>query len=299
MTRTASTIQCRLRAPGLPDLWVGGQAGRGRIPLVLTDDGIDGWWSAPSAKTSLTELQSGDGAHTPADEDIVYSARTIIINYAVLGDRHTQNEARDAIGMFMGRAGVTLTVYDAGTARQATGYVTPAWSGTWVEAADTGSITIVCADPLKYDATPTMGVLEPGTATVLGGLTYPADYPVDYHENRSSGGSWTATLVNHGNHAAYPTLGFTLAAGHSGTVGIKWDDGLGGAGRVACSPPPGSTTPIIADTRHGTASYAGLDMTPSFTARQWPTIPPGQTLTLTYEGAAGGRVTYETRGTYI
>jgi hypothetical protein len=293
------SLWCELSAPDVPPLVIGDPSDEGTGSLRLTSDGIAGWWSAPAAKTSLTEMQADDGAHAVGDALVLYSSRTVTLTFAALGDRSQLLAARDRIGMFMGRARVRLTVHEGSDARYVTGYVTPAWSDVWTRGADTCTLTVVCPDPLKYSVDVSQGELEPGGAYSGGGLPYPAAYPVDYRETLAAGATMRATLRNRGNHRAYPRLLFSLPNGSGGSVGVRWSSGDGSTGLVSCRPPAHGSQPIDVDTRRGTATYGGLDVTSGFESRQWPSIPPGSTLSLVYEGAAGGAVGWQTQDTYI
>lgn len=51
---------------------------------IITSDEIDGLDSTPTAKVSLTERQTANGAHDVTDGEVVYSARTVTIPFAIL-----------------------------------------------------------------------------------------------------------------------------------------------------------------------------------------------------------------------
>ena len=66
-----------LSATGVPDAVIDGSAdARG---MILR--GLSGWLGTPAAKVDLTERLVGDGAHDVQDAQVLYSARTVTIEY--------------------------------------------------------------------------------------------------------------------------------------------------------------------------------------------------------------------------
>ena len=44
--------------------------------FYLTDEGIEGWFSNPTAKVSSSERTTGDGSHRVVDSGVLYNCRT-------------------------------------------------------------------------------------------------------------------------------------------------------------------------------------------------------------------------------
>lgn len=45
--------------------------------FYITDEGIEGWFSNPTAKVSSSERTTGDGSHRVVDSGVLYNSRTV------------------------------------------------------------------------------------------------------------------------------------------------------------------------------------------------------------------------------
>ena len=117
-----------------------------------TSGGIEGWYSTPEAKWSLTEKTAGHGAYALyEDDEVLYSARTVTLHvWAEGGSRREVVENKLAL---LGCAGqeVELQVSDGGYRTHVNGYATVEdAAGTLSDRRDEMTITIECPDPYRY-----------------------------------------------------------------------------------------------------------------------------------------------------
>ena len=279
--------------------WAGGEVFlRGRSPseygLFVNGDGVEGWDSSPETKVSLFERQAGDGAHAVDDRMVLYSARTVTVNF------HAHGSSRDEVTrMFRDVAkachrNVRVRVVDGSQDTFVTGYVRPdieaRWDGNW----GTGSMTVVCPDPRRYSTGERRADLLP-LSSGSGGLFYGEGldglvYPLDYGEQGAASMN-VATCHNGGTSTAYPTIychgefpdGVSI---HCGELLLEYERPVGGV-------------PLVVDCLSGTASVGGTDVTRGLTSRGFPTIPPGSSVTMTLQSRGTGFVTVSWRDTYI
>lgn len=49
--------------------------------LCIAKGSIEGWWSTPTPKVTVTSRGQGDGGHDIAEEDISYASRTVTLHW--------------------------------------------------------------------------------------------------------------------------------------------------------------------------------------------------------------------------
>lgn len=318
-----------LSAPGAQDAVIDGSASaRG---MILR--GLSGWLGSPSAKTDLTERLVGDGAHDVQDAQILYSARTVTIEYRLLADTaHDRNQVLDMqadLRTFLHRT-VRVRVQDDAHDLYCEGYVDrvdteqAAQNMNWQYL--TGQIVIVCPRPellssLERGCQLQCASLETGS----GGLSYnPQDdflaasgegepnnsvnvlfgtlegdegihYPLTYYlDDDETAASNTGVVTNAGSSRAYPV--FRVHGPMPDGVDLEFP----GTGlRLQCSLPVYAGSALILDSRTRTASVNGVDVSETLISRGFPTIPPQGGLSLLLRTVGGGWVDVESHDTYI
>lgn len=279
--------------------WDGGEVYlRGDRPgdrgLFVSGDGIEGWDSSPDAKVDMTEMQTGDGAHAVAERDVLYSARTVTVNIHGHGvDRAEVVDLMRSVNAACHRL-VRLRVRDADDDTFCVGYVQPGFEPVWDEVICTGAIDVVCPDPRRLSTEAHRAQMFPTSAT-QGGLSYgPSGAGLVYPHNY---GDFTgtlqnvATLVNAGTSDAYPVI--TVTGPVDGGLRIDW-----GGGSVAYSAAVAGV-PLVLDSLTRTASVGGLDTSRHLTARGFPVVPAGGSVTLSAQMRGRGWATVEWHDTYI
>jgi hypothetical protein len=266
-----------------------------RDGLIVTEEGIEGWFSAPELKVQTTERASGNGAHDVSPLDILYASRVVTLHFDAIGSGRDQVLAlADNVSRSAGLP-VRLRVVDASSDTFVTGYVRPAYDVGWSEEYTAGSINIVCPRPerLSWDAQ-SVQLMAPSVSA--GGLSYGPGgkglvYPLDY--GAASADQSQVLLRNAGTSRAYPVL--TASGDWPDGVLLMWGGGesLEWRGRVW----PG--VPLVLDCRSRTASMGGVDVSRGLTRRGFPRIEPGSDILLRCLSAGGGWVDVETRDTYI
>lgn len=136
-------------------------------------DAIEGLWSSPASKVSLTERETANGASPISDGETLYAARTVTIPFAIQSNyNHTDLiRARLLLGRLIGWHDVRMDVNDDGDETVLYGYIEAKYSDIPYDHADTGTITLVCPDPRrvsKHESTVTMNT----SSKSLGGLSF-------------------------------------------------------------------------------------------------------------------------------
>lgn len=265
----------------------------GSTGMIITRDKLAGLWDSPALKTQLTERQTGDGAHTPGD--ILYSARTVTIPFALIpGQEETVLMWRNRINSLLHHT-ITLKIDDNGEHTQLQGHISVNYSGVRRDQYDTGTITLTCPDPRRVSQQaqaitlwPTRGLT--GGVIYQTGLTYPVSYGQAATDQRNIG-----TLTNNGNSPASPILAiYGMAEGAQ----VNWVDPANKTHTISYDGWTG-VNPAIIDCHDRTARILTTDETPHLTTRDFPIIPPGETIRLELVSAGSGYATALSRDTYM
>lgn len=264
-----------------------------RMGLFVTSDGIDGWSSSPTDKVSMTEMQTGDGSHPITDKDVLYSSRTVTVNFRAHGsNRDEVLELINSIAQACHRM-VRIRVIDGSSDTYCIGYTSHSIDAEWDEHWGIGSINVVCPDPRRL-STETHRVQLFPVAGVSGGLSYDEGdglvYPLDYGSSAETLQN-VGTLTNEGSSPAYPVI--IVTGPIEGGVRLDWD-----GSSVAYSQPV-SGVPLTLDSLTRTASIEGLDVSRNLTSRGFPVVPAGGSLSVNLQAYGTGWATIEWHDTYI
>lgn len=289
------------RSPSFAELSRDGETlrihGHGTPGLCLTDGQIDGWWSTPDPKWSLTERQSADGAHAVMDEMALYSARTVTFDVvAIAADRAGVKELRDGV-LSMAHGLARLRVVDESEDTFCDGLLSVKADPKWLDASAKMTLALTCPDPRRLATAAESAVMLPASASLTAGLSYGEGgrglaYPLSYGEGALDARN-VCCVTNHGTSTAWPVLRVSrgmsdvevraTCAGASSTLAL--------AGTC--------TTEVTIDCRARTAETAQTDVTRRLTGAGALAVPPGQTMRLTLATPGNGSVTVELRDTYI
>lgn len=264
--------------------------------LYVTASGVEGWYGTPDLKVSFTERGQGDGAHDVPESDAIYSARTVTIHYGCAGvDR------RDALDMLMSvqwfaHRQVRVRVVDGGYDTYCDGYVSsvvqPEWESdcSWDD-----TLTVVCARPERLSWAAHRFQLLP-TSDGNGGLSYGESrtglaYPLTYGKAAADARN-TGLLVNTGSSRAYPV--FTVNGPFPNGVELQFSSGSA----IRLDRPVGAV-PVVLDSRLGTATLGGQDVSRSLAKRGFPTVAPMSSVTVSLQSAGTGYVDCLVHDTYM
>lgn len=266
----------------------------GDFGLFVSGDGIEGWDSSPDAKVEMTEMQTGDGAHAVAEKDVLYSARTVTVNFNAHGETRAETTRQLREISAACHHLVRIRVVDADSDTYCVGYVQPGVDATWWSQWATGAITVVCPDPRRLSTEAHRVQLLPTSKSPGGlfygdsggGLAYDLTYgtaPEDAHN--------VGTLVNEGTSTAYPVITVT---GHVyGPLSFSHDGGT-----LTYSQPVGNV-PLSLDSLSRTASVGGTDASRGLSLRSFPTVPPGGSVSIAALMTGTGWATVEWHDTYV
>lgn len=261
--------------------------------LYVSSDGIEGWYSTPDAKVSMTEMQTGDGAHAVEEQAILYSARTVTLHWAAVGGSRDEALAGDLALLSSAHRLVRLRVVDASSDTYATGYTQVSADAGVATSAMTGAVTIVCADPRRYSTQAHRMQLGTSSETP-GGLYYGSGeglvYDIGYGGTPETLQNY-GTLANNGTSASYPVI--TATGQIDAGMRLDWE-----GGSVAYSQPVGYV-PVVFDSLTRTANVAGLDVSRNLTSRAFPEVPANGSISLSLQAAGTGWVNVEWHDTYI
>lgn len=261
--------------------------------LCIASGGIEGWYSTPDAKVSMTEMQTGDGAHAVQESSILYGARTVTVNWAAFGIDRESALAGDLALLSTAHRLVRLRVVDGSSDTFVVGYAQVGADAAVASNGMTGTLTVVCPDPRRYSTALHRIQLTP-SMTMSGGLSYGdgsgLSYPLSYGESDAEVEN-VGTVANAGTSPAYPVI--TVNGPIAGGLRLDWD-----GGSVAYSQPVGAV-PLVLDSLTRTASVGGVDASRNLASRAFPSIAPGGSTRLAFQASGSGWATVEWRDTYI
>ena len=136
-------------------------------------DAIEGLWSSPASKVSLTERETANGASPISDGETLYAARTVAIPFAIQSNyNHTDLiRARTLLGRLLGWHDVRMDINDDGDETVLYGYIEAKYSDIPYDHTDAGVITVVCPDPRRASKRASTVTLNTSSSS-LGGLSY-------------------------------------------------------------------------------------------------------------------------------
>lgn len=256
---------------------------------------IKGWWSTPDAKVSMTARESGDGSHDVEGRSVLYASRTVTIGCVAHGRNRTEVEHQVESLLSMVHGLVRLRVVDARSDTWVDGYVTVSSDVDKVTMGNQSmSVTVTCPRPERLSTDPCVGLMTPGGDSGLGLVfdsTGVLGLPVSF--GAVSEATNACTVTNSGTSAASPLI----------EVSGDMPDGVTitdvATGRQLAYGQPVRWQPLVLDCRSRTASVAGVDVTRGLTARQWPTVPAGGSLSLAVSSGGTGTVKVTCHDTYI
>ena len=263
--------------------------------LCCTFDGIEGWYSAPDAKVTQTEQQTGNGAYDVPSSDVLYAARTVVIHLIALDEtRAGVVYAMDKLGAMHGKL-VTIRVVDARFDTYIDhAYIDVKWGSNRYETASVGTLTIVCPRPMRLSSQQITATMVPTTGNG-GGMVFDSGvlhWPISF----GSGAVRSNNVCTINNSGTFMSDVIITASGNmpSGLTITNVSDGtqLAYSGIV-------SSVPLVLDSRTHTATIGGVDVSRNLTQRHFPTIPAGGSITLTLITSGTGSVTATTHDTYI
>lgn len=286
----------------------------------ITSAGVSGLYGTPTSKTTVTERQTGNGAHNVTDAEVLYSARTVTIPFAIVATTGgALDSMRDRFGLLAGHVD-RLTVHDRGDESFLTGFLTIVWSGQKHNNFDTGTITLTCADPIRYSvAADSLTLLPTSTIGYSGGsglglyygkggigLYYPIRYGAPDQEKPSKGGTGSTpvtpatqqnvgVLYNHGDTTSWPTI--TMQGQWQGAR-FDWSASDHTYGTLAWKGQV-SSVPAIFDCKSHTVSVNGVDDSSKLTFRSFPHVPPSGSCRIVLVSGGRGAVTVSCHDTWI
>lgn len=266
--------------------------------LCIAKGSIEGWWSTPTPKVTVTSRGQGDGGHDIVEEDISYASRTVTLHWnANASDRQSLLALTNRVRRLAHRH-VRMRVVDGGEDTCCEqGYISVTQAADYRAGSIADStITIVFERPERLSSQPQKVQIWPQADSGNGGLRYgdkaaglqyPIQYGVEVSDSRNA-----CVLRNDGTSRAYPI--FQVTGPFPNGVMIAFADGSS----IAYSQPVG-VTPLTFDSRSNSATIGGVDVSRGLTARGFPVIEPGGSLGVTLQSSGSGWVTCVTHDTYM
>nr|DAN07357.1 MAG TPA: distal tail protein [Caudoviricetes sp.] len=245
--------------------------------FYITDEGIEGWFSNPTAKVSASERTTGDGTHKVLESGVLYNSRTVTFSTYVLGeDRTTVVDGIKRL-LYFSKKIIRIYVYDAEDCTYCDGYakfdVDKSWDMNYAKV----SVTVVCQDPVRLSKSVSRGYMEP-SPDPAGGLQFKNSvliYPLQW--GKQSVVNNTCSTYNHGTIVSYPVItvsgdfptGFSITNQQTGE-------------KLSYSEPVNWGSPVIMYCSTRTASSSGVDVTRNLSERSFPSVQPGGDLSLSF-----------------
>ena len=271
--------------------------------LIVNGDHIDGWDSAPDAKVSTTERQTGSGAHDITANEIRYQSRVLTVGVTAFGRNRDETLAAmrslDALEQRL----VSMRVVDASSDTFCEGgYAHVAWDKTYFVRSCAGTLTVTFTRPERLSTTPCTGTMVPATGDG-GGLVFDAvasgsdtlrvlHWPLSFGAGALRSGN-VCTLHNAGTIPADVVI--TAAGDMPGGIAVTDTS----TGRQLAYGQAVTWSGLTMDSRTRTATVQGVDVSRSLTARGFPTVPAGGSITLSLQASGTGTVQAVCRDTYI
>jgi len=264
--------------------------------------GIEGWESAPDLKTDSTERQTGDGTHDVSVSEIRYSSRTLTCHLVCRGASRADVMARVLALKALCHRRVRVRVVDGGLDRWCDGRCRPESVATWSGRTCAVTLTVVCDRPALLSTTPSIGTMVPATGDG-GGLVFDAvasgsdtlrvlHWPLSFGAGALRSGN-VCTLHNSGTIPADVVI--TAAGDMPGGIAVTDTS----TGRQLAYGQEVTWSGLTMDSRTRTATVQGVDVSRSLTARGFPTVPAGGSITLSLQASGTGTVTATCHDTYI
>ncbi|KOA51644.1 hypothetical protein BAAM0483_01345 [Bifidobacterium animalis subsp. animalis MCC 0483] len=289
--------------------------------LMLTREGIEGWYGTPDGKVSMTERGQGDGAHDVAEMDVQYAARTVTLHCAAFAQ--TRGGQLDQLVSVLTAAHriIRLRVRDEQDT-YVQGYATVNVAAEFHWRKIPFDITVICPRPERISHTPhelqlvaddiavsgsglsygpgvatwwtgepnnSPSVLQAPSLAGTTGLRYPPTYRMYEDVDNINAGY----LTNNGSSRAYPV--FDVYGPFEDGVALEFPDlnlllatdlGLG-------------YERLVLDCRSRTASIGGKDVSYALTSRGFPVIPPRTSTSVVLTTLGKGYVNCRVRDTYM
>lgn len=262
--------------------------------LALMHDYIEGWYSTPDLKVESHARQTGDGNFQTPSDRVLYESRTVTAHILAYG-RNRDEVVGWATRLNRTAGGlVTVTVHDGGASTWARGYCQLNFDAAHYEDAMPGTLTVVCDDPRRYGTAVRQGYASTSPEG-LGGLVWSSDaprglaFPLGFGDVARSHS--VCTVLNGGTATAYPVI--TFGGGNPADLRIADPSGR----QLRYQGP--NEAPVVFDCLSRTAACFGVDRTRYVSARGWPEVPPGGSLTLSVMNSGGGYIEVACRDTYI
>jgi len=267
-----------------------------RDGLMVTSEGIEGWWDSPDLKVTQVERVTGDGAHDVPEGEILYAARTVVLHASAVGpSRAGTLAAMDRLRACMGRS-VRLRVVDETSDTYVEGHASLAvdQSGKWDPHWQLATLTFGFPRPERLSTASRVGLMVPGAPSTQGLVWSEAGvllWPLSYGNAAA-----TASVCTVANRGTYPATPVITAAGDMPDGFVLTDVATGS--QLAYGQPV-RWQPVVLDCRSRVATVAGVDVTRALTSRGWPSVPAGGSLTLALTASGTGQVEVSCHDTYI
>lgn len=233
---------------------------------VLDPTAMLGWTDGTAVRrdTSVHPVSSGD-----FKEPYTFSSRLIALSgTAVAQNRAELQTMRDKlVGLFSAGEYTEISVETSADTR----YTVVGLVGTvsWTQQLDNIAafkIDLYAPDPCIYGIPK---VAQAGADIVVGGLSYPLTYSLNYN---LSGQDTAQTIQNKGNADSWPV--FKVTGDYYS--GFSIEDNLGSV--ITYTGMVTYAAPVTIDTARGTATQNGTDKTTLINRRDWFSIPAGKTI---------------------
>lgn len=187
---------CTLNDPTLVD-WAGA--------IKVCIDNIDGWRETVDLNVSRVQRGVGDGDYV-ASRFAKKSRVLIIEGYILAPDRASTDELFDALvnNAFPEDTDITITRHEPVPKYVVGRLAGPIEDTQYIPGGMRWSTTILCPDPLKYDALNVISGSSGVSGISSGGRTYPRTYPLSY--NLVAGGEGNQITVYNAGTARTPPI---------------------------------------------------------------------------------------------
>ena len=246
-------------------------------PYHFGERQMKGFYSTPAIKTSLTEAQTRNGAHT-LSHGVLFAARVVTIPFIINARNRTElDDLKTALQLFVGKSDVVFQVNDGSTSTFVTGMLSIEYSVDIDECNTRGEMTLTCENAERLSADEYTTSIGFGLSTIGGGMSFGSNrkgllFPMNFGQSQPSGVQNYMVARNLGSYMADVRL---LLHGDMPGALFEWIDSENRHGLLEYNGYISRYQTVLLDSKTESATIAGSDFSDNLNYRNFPRIPAG------------------------
>lgn len=246
-------------------------------PYHFGERQMKGFYSTPAIKTSLTEAQTRNGAHT-LSHGVLFAARVVTIPFIITASNRTElDDLKTALQLFVGKSDVVYQVNDGSDSTFVSGMLSIEYSVDIDECNTKGEMTLTCENAERLSSSEYSTNIGFGLATTGGGMSFGKDrqglvFPMNFGKSHPTGVQNYTVAQNQGSYTA--NMQITLHGDMPGAL-FEWQDSEGRYGLLEYNGYISRYQTVLLDSKTESATISGSDFSGNLAYRNFPRIPAG------------------------